>query len=42
MNQFINDSLKNVASASETKKKGMQIIVSDLRDKLDDAISNIP
>lgn len=42
MNQFINDELKNIASASETRKKWLQIIVWDLRDKLDETLSNIP
>jgi len=42
MNQIINDTLRNPATASETTKRGFQIIVWDLRDKLDDAISKIP
>lgn len=42
MNQIINDTLRNPATASETTKRGFQIIVWDLRDKLDDAVSKIP
>lgn len=42
MNQFINDELRNVATASETRKKGLQIIVGELRDKLDETLSKLP
>lgn len=42
MNQIINDTLRNPATASETTKRGFQIIVWDLRDKLDEAVSKIP
>lgn len=42
MNQWINDVVKNQSSASETYKKGLQIIVGDIRNKLDETISNIP
>lgn len=43
MNQFLNDELKSTTSGrSETLKKGMQTLVSDIRTALDDAISTIP
>lgn len=43
MNQFINDTLKSTTtSASEAYKRGLQVLVGDIRDNLDTAISNIP
>jgi len=43
MNQFINDTLKSTtSSASEAYKRGLQTLVSDIRQGLDDTISNIP
>ena len=43
MNQYINDVLRSTTStASEAYKRWLQILVQDLRDWLDSAISNIP
>ena len=43
MNQYINDVLRSTTStASEAYKRWLQILVQDLRDSLDNAISNIP
>ena len=43
MNQYINDVLRSTTStASEAYKRWLQILVQDLRDGLDSAISNIP
>ena len=43
MNQWLNDTLKSpVSSASETTKRGYQILVADIRDALDNSISQIP
>lgn len=43
MNQFINDTLgSRTSTASEAYKRGLQVLVGDIRQGLDDAISNIP
>ena len=42
MNQFINDTLKSMPNVSETYKRWLNILVKDLREKLDITISNIP
>lgn len=43
MNQWLNDTLKSHSSgASETTKRGYQILVGDIRNALDESISQIP
>ena len=42
MNQYINDELWNIPSASESLKRAKQILVQDIRSKLDTTLSNIP
>lgn len=42
MNQFINDTLRNIPNVSETYKRWLNILVKDLREKLDLTLSNIP
>ena len=42
MNQYINDELWNIPSASESLKRAKQILVQDIRTKLDATLSNIP
>lgn len=42
MNQFINDTLRNIPNVSETYKRGLNILVKDLREKLDFTLSTIP
>lgn len=43
MNQWLNDTLKSpVSGASETTKRAYQVLVADIREGLDKAISTIP
>lgn len=42
MNQWINDVVRSVWTASETYKKWLNLLVQDIRTKLDDTLSLIP